>query len=76
MDRLFFDIKSGDLRTHDFKGFVCQSLEQARTMAELLSLDLACSGSEEWTGALVEVFNVHGQRLLSTPVPQFEQVAA
>jgi hypothetical protein len=76
MDRFFFDVRKGDRLTYDFRGLLCRGVDHARATAELLGLDLACSGSEEWVGARVEVRNVHGHFLLSATVPEIEQVAA
>ena len=76
MTRYFFDIVREASCTHDFHGRYFYSPEEAREMAETVSLDLACSEKDECAGSEIHVRDVKGALLYAVPVRAAEAVFA
>ena len=76
MTRYFFDIVRDTACAHDFHGRYFGTAEEARDMAESVSLDLACSEKDECAGSEIQVRDVKGALLYSVPVHAAEAVFA
>ncbi len=76
MTRYFFDIVCDAACAHDFHGRYFWTAEEARDMAETVSLDLACSEKDECVGSEIQVRDVKGALLYSVPVRAAEAVFA
>jgi len=68
MTRFFFDIVDTASYVHDFHGHYFRTIDEARDMAESVSLDLACSEKDECAGSEIQVRDVKGALLHSVPV--------
>ena len=51
MTRLFFDLVGPNDRSFDFHGRYFSDPQDAREHAQVLSMDLSCTDTEEWRGA-------------------------
>ncbi|MEJ2623117.1 MAG: hypothetical protein P8Z80_00800 [Pseudolabrys sp.] len=76
MTRYFFDIINNAACTHDFHGRYFWSAEEARDMAEAVSMDMACSEKDECAGFEIQVRDVKGTLVFSVPVRAAEAVFA
>ena len=76
MTRYFFDIVRDAACAHDFHGRYFGSAEEARDMAESVSLDLACSEKDECAGSEIQVRDATGGLVYSVPVRAAETVFA
>ena len=76
MARLFFDVVSPKTRQFDFIGTYFASIEEARSTAELLSIDLGCTAEDTWRGAEVQVLDPSGKRVFACPVLDMDADAA
>ena len=74
MTQFFFDIGSGEVVYHDFKGCEFAKAEEAFEMANLIALDLAVT--EDARGTEVQVRNLAGQRLYFVRVHDLDLMAA
>lgn len=74
MTRLFFDLVGPKTRSFDFHGRYVRDTQEAEEHAQVLSMDLSCTDSEDWRGAEVEVRDVSGRRLFSVPVLELCEV--
>jgi hypothetical protein len=73
MHRLFFDIISSGGVLYDFIGQSFRRVSDARQMAELIALDIACKESGDSSPSqrsVVEVRDVHGAKVLTVPVQE------
>ena len=68
MTRYFFDIVRDASCAHDFHGCYLRSIDEARDMADSVSLDLACSEKDECIGSEVQVRDVKGALIYSVQV--------
>jgi hypothetical protein len=69
MHRYFFDLVSRGRAQYDYTGREFRTPGQAREMAELIALDLACASADEgWAGWSVEVRTALGQQHFCIPV--------
>ncbi len=76
MTRYFFDIICNTACTHDFHGRYFWSPEEARDMAEAVSMDLACTEKDECAGSEIQVRDVRGDLVFTVPVRAAEVVFA
>jgi hypothetical protein len=77
MTRFFFDFFSAASHFYDYHGRTFSVSAEARDMAELIALDLACSDTGNWAGYEVRVRDTAGVTLFSIPVrPAAEPTAA
>jgi hypothetical protein len=76
MTRLFFDLVGPTTKSFDYHGRYFHHPEEAHEHAQVLSLDLSCTDTEEWRGAEVEVRDVAGHRLFSVPVVELAELSA
>jgi len=76
MTRYFFDVVREASCIHDFHGRYLGSAEEAREMAEAVSLDLACSEKDECAGSEIQVRDVKGALVFTVPVRATEAVFA
>ena len=74
--RFFFDVVNGTSNAYDYHGKFLNSEEEAREVAEVVSIDLACSEISERNETSILVRNSDGQVLFSVPVPVFALEAA
>lgn len=72
--RFFFDIVENSQCAHDFHGRYLQSAEEARDVAEAVSIDLACSEKDECAGSEIQVRDSNGALLFSITVRAAETV--
>ena len=68
MKQFFFDIVGAQACSYDYRGANYSSPEGAARAAELLALDLACSGTDVWIGTKVQVRTATGDTFFSVPV--------
>jgi hypothetical protein len=76
MKRYFFDVNFQSHIEYDFAGQCFPSAEEAREMAEMIALDVACADKGNGNGVEVQVRTVVGYRIFSIPVRKREAVAA
>jgi hypothetical protein len=76
MTRYFFDIVDTASYQHDFHGRYLWTIDEARDMAETVSMDLACSEKDECAGSEIQVRDVKGALIHSVPVRAAETVFA
>jgi hypothetical protein len=76
MTRFFFDIVREKKCAHDFHGRYLRSMDEARDMAETVSLDLACLDKEESAGSEIHVRDTLGALLFAVKVCPAELVFA
>jgi hypothetical protein len=70
MQRYFFDFGFHTHVHYDFAGKCFVTEEQAREMAEMIALDVACADPDTSTNVEVQVRNIAGRRLFSIPIPK------
>ena len=75
MNKFFFDVASRASVSYDYKGREFATALQAQSFAELVALDVACSGNAD-AGDEIQVRDVHGAKLFVVSVQQCELVAA
>ena len=75
MNRFFFDVASRTYVSYDYKGREFATPLQAHNFAELVALDVACSGNADAADE-VQVRDVYGEKLFVVSVQQSELVAA
>jgi hypothetical protein len=68
MKRYFFDVAARAFVQYDYVGREFEQPDKANELAELIALDLGCSGDETWAGAEVRVHNAHGNRLFAVAI--------
>jgi hypothetical protein len=68
MTRYFFDVNAEASVQYDYKGRYLSSLEQAQQMAELIALDLGCTGEGKLPTMEVQIRSAGGSLLGSVPV--------
>lgn len=76
MTRYFFDVNAKSSLQYDYSGCYLADLDRAKQHAELIAIDMACSGGEETEGYEVQVRNAAGKHFLSVAVPARELIAA
>lgn len=76
MVKYFFDIVREASCTHDFHGRSFWTPEEAREMAEAVSMDMACSEKDECAGSEIHVRDTKGALLYTVPVRAAETVFA
>ena len=76
MTRFFFDIVREKACAHDFHGRYLRSVDEARDVAETVSLDLACSEKDESAGSEIHVRDTMGALLFAVKVRPAETVFA
>jgi hypothetical protein len=76
MTRLFFDLVGPTAKSFDYHGRYFRDPQEAHEHAQVLSLDLSCTDTEDWRGAEVEVRDVAGHRLFSVPVVELAELSA
>ncbi len=76
MTRLFFDLVGPKAKSFDFHGRYFSDPKEAHEHAQVLSLDLSCTDTEDWRGGEVEVRDVTGKRLFSVPVVELAELSA
>ena len=72
MAKVFIDIVGSNERQLDFKGQQFPSMETARQIAELISIDLAVSVDSRWIGAEVQLKDELGNFIYRCPVRQLD----
>lgn len=75
MKRFFFDVATDDAVRYDYQGRMFGNVEEARALAELIALDIACSEDNSEPGE-VQVRNVSGSCLFSVSIQAPEAAAA
>ena len=75
MNRFFFDVAAETYVQYDYRGREFSDLDEARSFAELLALDMGCTDGQD-RAVEVQVRNVGGQQLFSVPIQQPGLVAA
>jgi hypothetical protein len=75
MKRFFFDVATDEAVRYDYQGRVFGDMEEAKALAELIALDLACSEDRNETGE-VQVRNVSGSCLFAISIQTPEAAAA
>ena len=63
MKMFFFDVMRGKTRVHDFHGSCLRTVDEARDVADTMSLDLACL--DEGTDSEVQVRDTVGALLFT-----------
>ena len=76
MSRYFFDLIGQRRSVYDYRGRCLPALDSARSLAELMALDLAMNVEDEWLGWTVDVRDVEGSSLFSVTVKSFDLAAA
>jgi len=67
MEHYFFDLVGEDTQ-YDHRGQRFADPEKARSVAELMALDLATEADSSWIGWSIKVSNATGSHLFSVPV--------
>jgi hypothetical protein len=68
MKRFFFDVKSAQSCSYDYRGRNYSRSEDAVEAAELIAMDLRCSMKDDWSGGHVQVRTAAGEMLFSFPI--------
>jgi hypothetical protein len=76
MTRYFFDVVSHQRCQQDFRGRELPTLEEARRLAELIAIDLATGGEDQWAGWSVTVHGADGRELFAIPIQILALTAA
>jgi len=76
MKRYFFDAVGEQRREYDYCGRHLKTAEGAFQLAELIALDYAVKGEDEWVGCSINVRDAEGQKLFSVPIQSSFLVAA
>ena len=76
MKRYFFDLVGQQQCQNDFRGRDLPTLEEARRLAELIAVDLATGGEDQWVGWSVAVRGVDGLELFAVPIQVLALTAA
>ncbi len=76
MTRYFFDVVSHQRCQQDLRGRELPTLEEARRLAELIAIDLATSGEDQWVGWSVAVHGVDDVQLFVVPIQVLSLTAA
>jgi hypothetical protein len=76
MRHFFFDVVAKSSRSYDYHGQTLSTSTEARDVAETLALDLACSESDDWAGAEIQVRNETGEKLYSVSVLSSDAIFA
>jgi hypothetical protein len=75
MKRFFFDVATEKAVRYDYQGRVFGNMDEAKALAELIALDLACSEDHDEAGE-VQVRNISGNCLFSILIQEPEAAAA
>ena len=76
MKRYFFDAVGEQRSVYDYRGRHFASADNAYRLAELIALDYAMKGEDEWLGSSILVRNAEGNKLFSVPIQSSYVVAA
>ena len=75
MNRFFFDVAAKTYVQYDYRGREVSDLNEARSFAELLALDMGCTDDQD-RAAEVQVRNIRGEQLFAVPILQPTLTAA
>jgi hypothetical protein len=76
MTRFFFDVNANGAVEHDYNGRFFPDLAQAEQLAELIAMDLSCTGRETSSFMEVQIRDAGGCLLCSVPVRMLDALAA
>jgi len=68
VNKYFFDIHVGAQIEYDYRGRAFDQPAKAREYAELMALDIAVSSNEQNYRGQVQVRDIAGSQLFSTPI--------